>query len=55
MIYYSMQRYAEEEAMGLHEKGAKNKKGKGQSKRSGKGKDGVEEQGELLFEKAVPK
>jgi len=36
--------------MGLHEKGAKKGKGKGRSKRGGKGKDGVEEQEELVFE-----
>jgi len=32
------ERYAEEVAMGLHEKGAKKGKGKGQSKRSGRGR-----------------
>ena len=36
--------------MGLHEKGAKKGKGKGQSKRIGKGKNVVEQQGELVFE-----
>ncbi len=50
LLKLNHERYAEEEAMGLHEKGAKKGKGKGQSKRSGKGKDGVEEQGELVFE-----
>ncbi len=48
LLKLNHERYAEEVAMGLHEKGAK--KGKGQSKRSGKGKDVVEQQGELVFE-----
>ncbi|MFL5591406.1 MAG: Eco57I restriction-modification methylase domain-containing protein, partial [Ktedonobacteraceae bacterium] len=50
LLKLNHERHAEEVAMGLHEKGAKKGKGKGQSKRSGKGKDVVEEQGELVFE-----
>ena len=50
LLMLNHERYAEEEAMGLHEKGTKNKKGKGQSKRIGKGKDTVGLQGELVFE-----
>ncbi|HYU76973.1 MAG TPA: DNA methyltransferase, partial [Ktedonobacteraceae bacterium] len=50
LLQLNHERYAEEVAMGLHEKGAKNKKGKGQDKMSGKGKDTVEQQGELVFE-----
>src|SRR5437763_16473512 len=50
LLKLNHERYAEEVAMGLHEKGAKKGKGKWRSKRSGKGKDGVEQQGELVFE-----
>ena len=50
LLRLNHERYAEEVAQGLHEKGAKTGKGKGQSKRSGKGKDGVGEQEELVFE-----
>src|SRR6266568_840651 len=50
LLKLNHERYAEEVEMGLHEKGAKKGKGKGRSKRGGKGKDGVEEQEELVFE-----
>ena len=50
LLMLNHERYAEEVVMGLHEKGGKKGKGKGQSKRSRKGKDVVEQQEELVFE-----
>jgi hypothetical protein len=52
LLRLNHERYAEEVAMGLHEKGAKGKSRKGVKSRreNGKGRDIVGEQGELVFE-----
>jgi hypothetical protein len=52
LLKLNHERYAEEVAMGLHEKGAKKGKGKkgGKGNESGKGQSRVGEQGELVFE-----
>jgi len=50
LLRLNHQRYAEEGAQGLHEKGAKKSKGKGKSKQGEKGKGVSEQQGELVFE-----
>ncbi len=49
LLKLNHERYAEEEAMGLHEKGAKGKNGRGKGNSAGKGLI-REVQGELLFE-----
>jgi hypothetical protein len=49
LLKLNHERYAEEEAMGLHEKGAKGKNGRGKGDSAGKGVI-REVQGELLFE-----
>jgi hypothetical protein len=53
LLKLNHERYAEEKALGLHEKGAKKRKGKG--KNDGKRGNGTEKvgesvQGELVFE-----
>ncbi len=49
LLRLNHERYAEEEAMGMHEKGAKGKNGRGKGNSAGKGLI-REIQGELLFE-----
>jgi hypothetical protein len=53
LLKLNHERYAEEEALGLHEKRVKKRQGKrsiGKGNEIGKGQDGVGEQGELVFE-----